>query len=70
MLDASTGASRHDIAARWAVAAELAEAALALVHSENAHLDMHARDRLAAEAERTLQRVDWSEFHSNAGPDR
>jgi hypothetical protein len=54
--------SRHDIAARWTIAAELAEAGLTLVRAANADTDLSARPRLMAEAERVLRGVDWHEF--------
>jgi hypothetical protein len=67
VFSALTRASRDDIAARWTIAAELAEAALRLVRVGGAQNCMSARARLVAEAGRALARVDWSQFGGCAG---
>lgn len=70
-LRALTRTSRHDIAERWTVGAELAEAASALVRDSDSDPDPSARARLLADAERTLARFDWSVFSATrpgAGP--
>ena len=64
---ALTRASRHDIAARWTIAADLAEAALTLARAANAHTDLSARARLVTETERVLRAVDWHQFSGHSG---
>jgi len=64
---ALTRASRHDIAARWTIAAYLAQAALTLASAANAHTDLSARARLVTEAERVLRGVDWHQLSGDSG---
>ncbi len=68
VLGATTRAFRADVATRWTVAAELAEAGLSMVCSENADVCLSARARVVAQADRAVAGVDWRQFRGVAGP--
>ncbi len=68
VFGATTRASRADVAAHWMIAAELAEAASAMVRSDGADICVSARARLVAQAGRDLRQIDWTQFRGCAGP--